>query len=232
MKEEVKNRKRHELLHRYTDLAATIHLLRERELTLLDPKSWDDKNDLSFLEEYKRSKKLKSVLALCFSHRQTPVEPYHHWRIFASGPTGVCIQFDKTRLVSVFEDEGIMHGHVSYMSLPTLSGAVNKGNVSLDDLPFIKGSRYKDEREYRAIFVDNYKCKASHAVAIDLSLICRVTLSPWLPTGLADAVKDALRSFAEGEDLDVRHSTLRNNKKWRSHGTQLGKGGRQCGQLD
>ena len=32
-------------LRRYTDLPAVFYLLRQRKLTLLDPASWNDKND-------------------------------------------------------------------------------------------------------------------------------------------------------------------------------------------
>src|SRR6266849_2421317 len=32
-------------IRRYTDLTALIYLLRRRNLTLLDPSSWDDSND-------------------------------------------------------------------------------------------------------------------------------------------------------------------------------------------
>jgi len=36
-------------LRRYTNIPALLYLLRERKITLLDPASWDDKNDFYFL---------------------------------------------------------------------------------------------------------------------------------------------------------------------------------------
>jgi hypothetical protein len=45
-------------LHRFTNLAAAIHMLRTRTITLLDPNTWDDKNDAYFMAEYKRQKGL------------------------------------------------------------------------------------------------------------------------------------------------------------------------------
>ena len=54
-------------LRRYTNLPALLYLLRERKITLLDPASWDDKNDSYFLSLYHQKKQLKSVLALCFT---------------------------------------------------------------------------------------------------------------------------------------------------------------------
>jgi hypothetical protein len=76
-------------LRRYTDLTALIYLLHKRKITLLDPSSWDDKNDSYYLTQYKEKCKLKSVLALCLMQSD---ERYHHWSIFASGSGGVCIR--------------------------------------------------------------------------------------------------------------------------------------------
>ena len=211
-----------DLLHRYTNLAATIHLLRERKLTLLDPASWDDKNDVFFIEEYKRCVRAKTVLALCFAHRQTTAEVYHHWRVFANGSNGVCIQFDKIGLMSLFDDASVMHGPVKYMSLDGLFKGANEKRIKQRELPFIKGSRYRDEREYRAVFVDSCERSESYSVSLDLNVIRRITLSPWLPTNLANVVKDTLRSFDEYGNLNVVHSTLRNNSKWKNIGRVLG----------
>jgi hypothetical protein len=80
-------------LRRYTDIPALISVLSERKITLLDPASWDDKNDSRFLALYKDKEKLQSVLALCFTQTD---EMYHHWRVFANGSAGVCIRFDRS----------------------------------------------------------------------------------------------------------------------------------------
>ena len=52
-----------ELLRRYTNIPALIYLLTARKITLLDPASWDDKNDLHFLSLYREKKSLETVLA-------------------------------------------------------------------------------------------------------------------------------------------------------------------------
>lgn len=80
---------------RYTDLPALIHILTNRTLTLLDPSFWDDKNDSYFLATYKEKKELQSVLALCFTKES---ETYHHWRVFSSGASGACINFNPEQL--------------------------------------------------------------------------------------------------------------------------------------
>ena len=56
------------LLRRYTSLSALIQLLRSKEITLLSPSKWDDRNDAYFLSQYARQKNLKAVLAACFAH--------------------------------------------------------------------------------------------------------------------------------------------------------------------
>lgn len=60
---------------RYTTLPFLLDILHEKRLPLLDPASWEDKNDSYYLELYKSGKRLKSVLAICFAEAQ---ETYHH----------------------------------------------------------------------------------------------------------------------------------------------------------
>src|SRR6187455_3028495 len=92
-----------ERLNRYTSLPVLLDLLSERRITLLSPESWEDRNDAYYLERYKDVRARKSVLAVCFSMRQ---ETFHHWRIFSSGSAGVCIEFDRERLLSQIPAKG------------------------------------------------------------------------------------------------------------------------------
>ena len=64
-----------DFLRCYTNLPALLYLLRERKITLLDPETWDDKNDSHFLSVYREKKSFKCVLALCFTQVS---ETYHH----------------------------------------------------------------------------------------------------------------------------------------------------------
>jgi IS66 Orf2 like protein len=86
-----------EILRRYTQLPALLYMLTERKLSLLDPGSWDDKNDSYYLDLYREKKKVKTVLALCFA---MDAETYQHWTVFPGGSAGVCIQFEKKKLVA------------------------------------------------------------------------------------------------------------------------------------
>ncbi len=83
-------------LRRYGDLPSLIHLLTTHSITFLDPESWDDKNDSLFMRLYKENQSLDTLLALCFSQE---TETYHHWSVFAKGPSGVCISFKKQALL-------------------------------------------------------------------------------------------------------------------------------------
>ena len=52
-----------ETFRSYTNLAAAIHLLRTKTITLLNPATWADKNDAYYVAEYKRLKHAVTLLA-------------------------------------------------------------------------------------------------------------------------------------------------------------------------
>lgn len=93
-------------------------MLRKRKLTLLDPSTWVDSNDSYYLTLYKEKRKLKSVLALWFTKTD---ERYHYWRVFAPGPSGVCIRFTRSGLeVAAAKQEGVQMKRVDYLTLEDL----------------------------------------------------------------------------------------------------------------
>jgi hypothetical protein len=140
-----------ERLRRYTNLAASIHLLSNKKITLLDPSTWTDMNDAYFIAEYRRLKNVQSVLALCFAEC---AETYHHWRVFSSGVDGVCIEFDLAKLSRGFSGDGrVKAGYVNYKTITELRDM--KDNFDIDELPFLKRFAYRDEREYRLVFIDD-----------------------------------------------------------------------------
>jgi hypothetical protein len=54
-------------LRRYTDLAATLRILKTKAVTLLPPDMWDDQNDRNLMLAYQKANNYKTVLALCFA---------------------------------------------------------------------------------------------------------------------------------------------------------------------
>lgn len=87
--------------------------------------------------------------------------------------------------------------------------------MDTDDLPFLKRYAYRDENEFRALYVDMHEAKEFERVEVSLDCISRVTLSPWMAKPLAEAVKEALRALNGCTKLRVSRSTLINNDQWK-----------------
>ncbi|MFZ2974074.1 MAG: hypothetical protein WA049_15665 [Ferribacterium limneticum] len=196
-------------LRRYTDLPALLHILTARRITLLDPKTWDDKNDSHFMAVYKERKKLKSLLALCFSEAS---ETYHHWRVFSGGPAGVCIVFDKNRLLE--DIARVPHVSMGSMNYLTMSEARRKA-FQVDELPFVKRYAYKPEREFRALYASPVEEIFWLDLPIRLSSISRISLSPWMHTSLSKSTASTILAINGCEKLRVSRSTLISNEQWK-----------------
>ncbi len=195
-------------LRRYTNLPATLHILQHKSLTLLNPSSWDDRNDDFYLTEYQKRRKARSVLVLCFAEAR---ETYHHWRVFSPGSGGVCLEFDKHKLKECIQDDNrFMCKSVVYK---TIDAATTEG-FKTDQLPFVKRVPYRDEKEFRIIFVNMAESNKLERLEISLNAIRRITLSPWMPKPLADAVKSTLKSIKGCQKLKVHRSTLVDNERW------------------
>jgi hypothetical protein len=196
-------------LRRYTNLAATLDVLQKRRLTLLSPSTWDDRNDAFFMSAFKARTNARSVLALCFAEAS---ETYHHWRVFSHGSDGVCIELDKEALIgSLGGDKRIRYGTVTYKMINDVSA----GGVETKDLPFLKRYPYRDEKEFRLLYIDMEEIKEFHYVPISLQNIVRVTLSPWMPKPLSDTVVETLRGLEDCGGLAIYRSTLIENERWK-----------------
>jgi hypothetical protein len=188
-----------------------LHLLSSQQITLLDPKTWDDRNDSYFMSVYKDKKKAQTVLALCFS--QSP-ETYHHWRVFSNGPAGVCIVFNRQPLLDdLMKEVGVITGTVEY--LPLTRARTKK--FLINDLPFLKRSGYKPENEYRAIYTSSSKSLQALPLRIRLSSIRSISLSPWIHSSLAGPTVDAIRAISGCAKLRVSRSTLISNEEWKRY---------------
>jgi hypothetical protein len=201
-------------LHRFTNLAAAIHMLRTRKITLLDPNTWDDKNDAYFMAEYKRQKGLTTLLALCFADCD---ETYHHWRVFSHGADGVRIDFEKRALLSAFVgDNQVLHGDMRYRLIKDLR---TPRDYAVDDLPFLKRYPFRDEKEFRIVFAD--RSVAALSKDYTLSAIRRITLSPWIVRDLADSIIKTLRQIDGCKQLKIYRSTLIDNAEWKKFALAL-----------
>jgi hypothetical protein len=195
--------KKNSVLLRYTSLPALLHLLHKKQITLLSPASWDDRNDSFFMNRYRERRKLKCVLALCFAEAS---ETYHHWRVFTHGSDGVCIVFKRDKLLAAFNTTtNILKRTVVYKQIKELE----KVHPPVDDLPFLKRHPYKDEREFRLVYVDGGKEMGAKDFGIDLTCIDRIKLSPWMPDALIEPVKLTIHRIDGCESIKVYRTTLR-----------------------
>ncbi|HIF9214184.1 TPA: DUF2971 domain-containing protein [Photobacterium damselae] len=198
-----------EIFNRYTDLTALIDILSKKRMVLLNPSSWDDQNDVYFMETYKDKKKLNTLLALCFT---TKYETYHHWSVFAPSNSGVCIRYKREGLKKCFAAvDGVKFEPVKYEEIKNLQ----KSQLTLSDVPFLKRYPYKDEEEYRAIY-ESEQTEIIKEVPFDLSIIDRVVLSPWLPKPLVETIKKTIKGIDGCSELQVYQTTLLSNSDWKN----------------
>lgn len=197
--------------NRYTNLAATLHLLQRRCITLLNPATWDDTNDSYFMAEYKRLKNARTVLALCFTESE---ESYHHWRVFSHGPDGVRIEFDKDALLDAWALEAYVQ--CEYMQYKMIDELRREPSIALERLPFLKRRPYRDEKEYRVVFTSLDEAVEFKDYPIRLACVRRITLSPWMPKPLVRSVKETLKGFEGCGSIAVYQSTLTGNEGWKA----------------
>jgi len=161
------------------------------------------------MQQYKKKKEAKTVLALCFAETH---ETYHHWRVFSHGPDGVCIEFDKNALIKAFNnDECVKARSVTYKEIKTLSAA----RPEIDSLPFVKRFPYSDEKEFRIVYTDTEKEDEFKRYDFSLSSIRRINLSPWMPFSLSDSVKKTIKLIEHCDSLSISRSTLIENEQWK-----------------
>lgn len=205
-------------LRRYTDLSTLFYLLAECKLTLLNPNRWDDRNDSYCLRQYRKAKGYKTVLALCFVQSS---ERYHLWKVFGAGTSGVRIKFKRKALLNAVEGvRGLRHGEVQYLTLKEL-----KGSFKADRLPFLKRYGFLGEEEYRLVYGSN-KELTKFDIDIPPDCIESVNLNPWLDADLFEHVKNAIRKVdSRWKNLEVAHSSLIDNERWRDFADRISKTG-------
>lgn len=196
-------------IKRYTELPFVLQVLQEKKLTLLNPASWDDKNDAYYVRQYKLRSKLKGVFALCFTEE---VQTYHHWRIFTHGASGACIHFHKNKFHNwVQEREELLGKCVQYKTIPEL----RSNRPELSELPFIKRDAYKHEAEYRILHKSKTKSTGTISFDFPIDLVERIVLNPWLPSSTVKSIGDLIHSIDECENLKIIRATIVNSNEWK-----------------
>ncbi|MBU1392523.1 MAG: DUF2971 domain-containing protein [Gammaproteobacteria bacterium] len=201
-------------LFRYTSLPVLLDILSRRQLTLISPITWDDRNDSYYLELYKQKRKLKTLLALCFTEK---AETYHLWKVFSDGIGGVCIQFNKEKILKAFDVENeIGYGPVEYSLIRDLRSQPPE----LEELPYLKRKPYEDEGEFRIIYESSTREVNAHSVDFSLRAIEKINLSPWIPDTVASSVRQVINEIPGCSKLRVSKTTLVENKVWKNIATK------------
>jgi len=201
-------------LRRYTTLPFLIDILNKKSLTLLDPKSWEDKNDSYYIELYKECQRLKAVLVLCFAESK---ENYHHWKIYSGNSSGVCVGFRKDILVQNLSAQGIKLDYVLYTTLTQ----IKRNQPKISQLPFIKRFAFRDEKEYRAIYEDRIQEYKTKEFQIDVNSIESIVFNPWIPESVFGSLKDVIRKINGCEKIWITRTTLTDNEKWKKIGRDI-----------
>jgi len=203
-------------IRRYTSIAAAIDVLRRKEIVLLDPQNWDDRNDRYFMNLYKEQRKIKGFYGLCASRAS---ETYHHWRVFTGPADGACIEFKRGPLEKMLGSKsGVRFGNVEYMMYRDLEELTGK---DFDRLPFVKRHGFRDEAEYRIISETSDEQRTAYPIPIKLSWINSITINPWLPDTIAESVIDALKQHPGCDNLRVQKSRLIDSSRWKRGGDNV-----------
>ena len=182
-------------LNRFTTLPALLDLLRRGKIVLRDPSTWEDKNDVKVILEYKRQKKIPKLFAVCFCMGD---ETVHHWKAYADGISGCCIEFDKSKLLACFRGiHEVRCDDVVYKTIEEVIEEIENNTIELNDYPFIKRYPYQFEKEFRILWEGKTVGKTID-LDIDLNSINKITLSQRMPKDLYTSIERLLRDNING----------------------------------
>lgn len=204
------------VFRRYTDLASLLDMLHHKAITLLRPDTWDDRNDQLMMKTYADCFELKTLLALCLTSRG---ETYHHWKVFTDKSSGVCIHFRSNEFKQTMRAAKVTVKKVKYLKLNEL---VAKDHPIVT-LPFLKRFGFGDEGEYRAVYKNKAAENCLKQVQIDLNIIERISLNPWMPEPVFNSVRTIIEAQRQGATFTVDRSSLIDNQHWRNFASQYEK---------
>ncbi len=198
-------------LNRFTTLPTLLDLLRRRKIVLRDPSTWEDKNDVKVILEYKRQKKIPKLFVVCFC---VGGETVHHWKTYADGISGCCIEFDKKRLLKCFRGvPGVRCGDVVYRTIEEVIKEIKNNTIEPNDYPFIKRYPYQFEKEFRILWEGKTVGKTID-LDIDLKSIKKITLSQRMSEDLYTSMEKLLHVEINDSSIQINRSTLYENSRW------------------
>jgi hypothetical protein len=171
---------------------------------------------------YKEKSDCITVLALCFAENQTrTAEKYHNWKIYADNSSGVCIQFARRKLIAQIESiEGIRFDSVTYMTIGKFEKA--RSTIPWRQLPFVKRKAFDGETEFRIIYESDSLAEISAKdIPIDLGIVTKITLNPWIPKHVYDAVCGAITAIDGCKNIPIAQTTVLNYARWKKAGERI-----------
>ena len=202
---------------KYTSLPVLLNILYSSKLTLSDPSKWEDKNDSYYIDTYKRLNNYKTVLVTCFSET---IETYHHWKIYAGTPSGICIEFHKAKLIPMMRKQNVIMDYVKYARINL---KVLKTEMTLEKFPFYKRIPFSDESEFRVLYYSCDKELLTYDIEIDFKCIKAIIINPWLDKSISGNLINVINSFKGKHQFRVYQSTLLENEKWKLRAQQYEK---------
>lgn len=201
-------------LKRYTSLAVAADVLINRRISLISPSLWPDQNDKFLIERYRERSNFEFVGAACLT---SGAETFHHWKTFADGPNGVCIDFDKAELERyVAPHAGVRMGPIRYVKIDQIA-SISCEHIS--DLPFLKRYGFADEREFRIVYGGAVADVVYH-VPIDISCIRGLILGPFVHDQLFESIKSMLRKIDDCHAISITRSRLTDSATWQKRWTR------------
>lgn len=197
-----------EKLRRYSSINELHSILQRNALTFYDQTSWDDTNDVCYIQKFKSLKNYSSVLVKCFAEAE---ETFLMWKAYTGKKTGVCIEFDRANLLNKIDSPNIISGYVKY---PTIENRQAEP-IRISELPFQKRYPYRAEKEFRIIYFSDRNNITTIEIPINRSCISRVLLSPWMSDNTHNIRKEEIQSILGWENLDVANSSVLSNKAWK-----------------
>lgn len=198
-----------DFLRRFTELPFLLDYLHTREISLLSPATWDDRNDAYFLDLYRAKKKCEAIYALCMTQS---AETYHHWKIFSSGASAICIEFKRDKFLDHVKKHGtLLTREITYRTLAD----IRKNGIDLADLPFTKRKAFEDEREFRVVKVKKASDGPIYRLPIPLGAVNRIVFGPWIPISVAKNIKKSILKIPGCEKLKLERSNLTENSEWK-----------------
>ncbi len=208
-------------IYRYTSIPSVIDTLRRKELAILNPQQWDDRNDRYFMQLYQEYRGAKGLYGLCAAMR---TETYHHWRVFTGGSGGACIVLKRGLLEEYLEATSekpsmpvtnVRFGKVEYLRLSDV-GRIDQKDMM--QLPFLKRIGFADEEEFRIVIETSADQQGAIYIECPLEWIDKIYINPWLPQQQAESLKDTLKEIDGCNNLDIRRSHLIDSSTWKNAG--------------